>query len=238
MEFLGTVIDSERFVFEAVPKKVTEVLALTRGAAAEARATGRVGRMALKVIAGKLGAMRLALPSARAWTREMLRCGGDGVGRAAATPELLQEFDHWIATLPRPERLMRPIRSAAAEAELRVDVSPAGWGAHVGFEERSGWIPAAYVGHSSTARELAALQCAAEAFRERVAGRRLRVVMDSRAAVCNLTKEGGPVRELCAIVKEWARWCEHHDVRPVYEWVPRVCWGAQRRGGSGRRRGP
>ena len=91
----------------------------------------------------------------------------------------------------------------------------------MGFEERSRWIPAAYVGHSSTARELAALQCAAEAFRERVAGRRLRVVMDSRAAVCNLTKEGGPVRELCAIVKEWARWCEHHDVRPVYEWVPR-----------------
>jgi hypothetical protein len=220
-EFLGTTIDTDRFVFVATPAKVEAALALVRRVREEVRNGGRTSRLGLKVLAGKIGAMRLALPSARAWTREMLACSGDGVGETEPTHELLVELEHWEATLQRPEKTWRPIRSAAAEVEMHVDVSTAGWGAHLGTEERSGWIPPRWVGRSSTAREMAALQCAAEAFLPQLTDRRVRVVMDSFAAVRNLTKEGGPVRDLCALVKRWTTWCEANKVRPVYEWVKR-----------------
>jgi ribonuclease HI len=222
VEFLGVIIDTHRFVFEVQPAKAAAALALAQRILT-ALETGerRAPKRDLQILGGKLGSMRLALRGARAWTRDILRAGGDGQGDAEPYGELVEELRHWTTLLPRHDRLSCPIRSPRAEVELWTDVSTAGWGAHLGTEERVGWIPRKYAGHSSTAREMTALMCAAEAFESQLTGKRVRVFMDSKAAVANFTKEGGPVPELCAMVKEWVTWLEHHNIEPVYVWVPR-----------------
>jgi hypothetical protein len=57
---------------------------------------------------------------------------------------------------------------------------------------------------------------------EQIAGKRVRVIMDSVPALRNLIKGGGPVPELCVAVREWVQFCESHGIKPVYEWVERA----------------
>ena len=62
-----------------------------------------------------------------------------------------------------------------------------------------------------------------------IAGKRVKVVMDSVPAICNLIKGGGPVAELCEAVREWTIFCETNGIKPVYEWVERAGnWRADR----------
>ena len=222
-EFLGVTVDTARLSFEAVAAKTATVLKLVRQCQSDHTAGRPVTRAVLRTIAGKIVAMALAVPSARVWTRAMLREGSRELGEGIADVDavMLEEWKYWVGVFGRGELPSMPFRSPEAEVEMHTDVSTVGWGAHMAGVEASGWIPAEYVGASSTARELSALVCAGEALKERLAGRRLRVVMDSRPAIINLTKGGGPKRDLCALVKRWSVFCEQNDVRPTYMWVKR-----------------
>ena len=163
-----------------------------------------MSRAALASLAGKLVSMRLALPSASVWTRSMLREAARerGEGDASVDAEMVDEWSHWERVLSAGRPLRMPIRAPESEVELSTDASTVGWGAHMCGMHRSGWFPSELVdssiGSSSAARELSALVCAAHEFREELRGRRLRVVMDAKAAVANLTKGGAPCRSCAA----------------------------------------
>ena len=107
-------------------------------------------------------------------------------------------------------------------AEVVVPKTPVAGMAH-------GLLPFGEIARSSTRRELIALMKVASTpnILEQIRGKRIRVIMDSIPALRNLIKGGGPVPELCAAVKEWAQFCETHNIRAVYEWVERAAnWRA------------
>ena len=86
-----------------------------------------------------------------------------------------------------------------------------------------GKLPRHEISQSSTRRELVALLrvTADPKILPLIQGKRIRVIMDSNPALRNLIKGGGPVPALCAAVKEWAAFCEKHQIEAVYEWVQR-----------------
>ena len=71
------------------------------------------------------------------------------------------------------------------------------------------------IGTSSTRRELTALVRAVrhENLASVVAGKVVRVNMDSAAGVAKLMKGGGPKVELCRLVKEWFFTCRRLELR-------------------------
>lgn len=92
-----------------------------------------------------------------------------------------------------------------------------------------GELPHREIARSSTRRELVALLLVARtpSILAQIRGKRVRVILDSVPALRNLIKGGGPVRELCAAVKEWQLFCEAEGIKPTYEWVERaVNWRA------------
>ena len=108
---------------------------------------------------------------------------------------------------------------------MHSDASDVGWGAHgdENGEETAvcGELPAYGFGASSTAREIQGVLLAAECMVERLRGRRVRIYMDSNPAIQNFIKGGGPVPQLCALVKQWWVWCRRNKVSPLYTWKPR-----------------
>ena len=130
-------------------------------------------------------------------------------------------------------------RETQVEMVLWSDASDVGYGgeaagvqAHVTTEELPtgpvqemafGDLPREEIKRSSTRRELVGLLKVASttSILPKIAGKRVKVVMDSIPALRNLIKGGGPVPELCAAVREWVLFCEKHAIRPVYEWVAR-----------------
>ena len=94
-----------------------------------------------------------------------------------------------------------------------------------------GALPFEDIKHSSTRRELVGLLQLVRTPRilRQLAGKRVRVLMDSLPALRNLINGGGPVANLSAAVKEWTRLCEAHNIHPVYDWIPRAeNWKADR----------
>lgn len=109
------------------------------------------------------------------------------------------------------------------ELDIFCDASEIGWGAFMLRMEVTGLFGASVVGKSSTFREISGLiNCFLhEEVRLSTRGKALRVNMDSRPAVANLTKNGGPVPELCALIKVlYAIWSEL-DISATFRWLSR-----------------
>lgn len=226
--FLGVTVDSKEMMFEALPEKVRDVAERVSQCLKRASVARAVPRSSLASLTGKIISMRMALPSANVWTQCLSREASrqKGEGDASMSVDVLEELRHWRAVLSSADPLRMPIRAPESEIELRTDASVVGWGAHMRDVRKSGWFPREMVNvpteESSAARELSALLCAAHEFRDQLRGRRVRVVMDSKAAICNLTNGGGPVPALCGLVKRWYSFCEEFRVAALsYVWVPR-----------------
>ena len=94
-----------------------------------------------------------------------------------------------------------------------------------------GSLPLEEIQRSSTRRELVGLLHLARSPRilPIIAGKRIRVLMDSIPALRNLIKGGGPVNNLSAAVKEWTELCEQYRIQPTYDWIPRAAnWRADK----------
>jgi hypothetical protein len=227
--FLGLIIDSTRMCFRCPADRIDavrrDILSVT---SMPGWCNGVVERRKLRVIAGRLQSMKLALPITMVWTREMHRLAGgvDDSPMTVVTDALIDEFDQWtyITSLPLT-KLRSSIRTADAEVELYVDASDASYGAHCGEVDVSGFLPADAVDgeHSSTYRELLGLSLAAthHAIVPLIKNRNVRIIMDSAAAIANLTKHGGPVKQLVDVIKRWERYCDDHKIIPSYEWTRR-----------------
>lgn len=86
-----------------------------------------------------------------------------------------------------------------------------------------GSLPYHTIAGSSTLRELQALieLSSTPTVLQAVSGRRVKIVMDSIPALRNLINGGGPKPHLTELVKTWTKFCEQHNIEPVYEWAPR-----------------
>ena len=89
------------------------------------------------------------------------------------------------------------------ELDIFCDSSEIGWGAFLLKTEVTGLFGADHIGRSSTFRELGGLIACLqhEKVQHLTKGKVVRINMDSKPAVANLTKNGGPVSELCALGK-------------------------------------
>jgi hypothetical protein len=87
-----------------------------------------------------------------------------------------------------------------------------------------GALPRDEIAQSSTRRELVGLMQLARTpnILNQIKGKRIKVYMDSIPALRNLINGGGPKEHLTAAVREWVQFCELHDIKPVYEWIPRA----------------
>ena len=168
--------------------------------------------------------------------------------------EAKEELHFWRERLHTHNGLPIHSRESQVEVLLWSDASDVGWGgeavgvargssaaeaaARVEQAERqeigelvSGSLPKAEIQASSTRRELVGLQQLVSTPRilQQVRGRRIKVFMDSIPALRNLINGGGPKEDLTAAVRDWTAFCEQHQVRPTYEWIPRAAnWRADK----------
>jgi hypothetical protein len=158
------------------------------------------------------------------------------------TADAAGECDFWLNRLLTHNGLAIMNRETQVDVVMWSDASDVGWGgeaAGVTTQVRAAemTLPSTAVGdmahgmldrkeisRSSTRRELVALLHVASSpsILAQIRGKRVRVVMDSAPAICNLLKGGGPVKELCDAVREWTEFCEKNGVTAVYEWVRRT----------------
>lgn len=170
--------------------------------------------------------------------------------------EAVEELCFWQKRLLTHNGLAISSRETQVEVLLWSDASDVGWGGEavgvqVGSEAASastatqlghqptgevstmlyGSLPRGEIASSSTRRELVGLLelVRTPAILSQVRGKRVKVFMDSIPALRNLINGGGPKHNLTQAVREWTSFCEEHDIRPVYEWVPRAAnWRADR----------
>ena len=173
-------------------------------------------------------------------------------GVVRLTQEAVEEMEFWLIRLYTHNSLPINSRETQVEVLLWSDASDVGWGGEAvgvaggsagkkaeetqgteeGLESMTfGSLPRQEIGRSSTRRELVGLLqlVSTETILSQIRGKRIRVLMDSLPALRNLINGGGPKEELTAAVKEWTRFCEQHNVKPVYEWLPRAAnWRADK----------
>jgi hypothetical protein len=155
----------------------------------------------------------------------------------------VEELEFWLDRLCTHNGMEINSRETQVQVLLWSDASDLGWGGEAAGATSQlapsavdlpqtpveamahGLLPRAEIARSSTRRELVALLklAATPQILAQIAGKRIRVIMDSVPAVRNLIKGGGPVPELCKAVREWTLFCEQHAIRPVcYDWVERA----------------
>jgi hypothetical protein len=171
------------------------------------------------------------------------------------TAEAVEDLKFWLQRVYSHNGLAINCRENQVQVLLWSDASDVGWGGEVAGVESHvadtvvqeqiqsisnaapieqmvyGGLPRGEIARSSTRRELVALLNVASTPKilKQIAGRRIRVIMDSVPALRNLIKGGGPVPELSRAVKEWFEFCEKHSITASYEWVERASnWRADR----------
>jgi hypothetical protein len=233
----GMWIDSACFEIRAPVEKLERAMAEVCTALREV-AQGRWPQLiTLQRLTGRLQSLKLALEGVPEFTRglysDMARVQDEaeaaglryanGSTRVQLRPAAMVDLLFWRDRLYRQNGL--PIRDEGSEIHLvmRTDASDLGWGAHLDGRniEAAGMLPHATLGDSSTLREVAGVLLAAEQLKEHLRGRRVRILMDSYPALCNLIKGGGPIEAINALVREWWLWCRRYAVKPLYRWVPR-----------------
>ena len=163
--------------------------------------------------------------------------------------EAVEELEFWVQRLRTHNGLAISSRENQVEVLLWSDASDAGWGGEamgivmegadkqyptsVEAVERMvhGALPIEEIQNSSTRRELVGLLQLAQSpsILCKIAGKRVRVLMDSLPALRNLIKGGGGVENLCTAVKQWVRLCEQYQIQPTYDWIPRAAnWRADK----------
>lgn len=219
--FLGLLADSEKFEYRVPEDKIRRAAAVVNMLRQKAEANEPVSVNHLRSLTGFIISMQLAMPPARVWTRALYaeQAAARHVSLIRLGDGAKQELQFWDECMALSNG--KPIRHPLHELTMQVDASESGWGAECAGLKRSGALPADVIGLSSTRRELVGLRLAAASLLERIAGKRLRVEMDSMAAVRNLVKGGGPKADLCQEVKDWFGFCKDNNIQPSYEWIPR-----------------
>ena len=104
-----------------------------------------------------------------------------------------------------------------------IDASECGYGGKFAFTNFYGPLPEALIGKSSTLRELVAVETVLQKTLDNgiQLPKRLLLCLDSNCAVRNLEKGGGPIKDLCDIVKRIFILCELIGTEIFPLWIPR-----------------
>jgi len=222
--FLGFIVDSVRRVFEVPQPKIDAVMLMLKAALVASDEGRPLTADDLRSLLGKVGSMRLAVPAIPVWTRSLFspwRDGGEPAGGIVVTWAMRQE----LVVLGRLLLTANgaPFVSPRWEVDLFVDSSEIGWGACVLFLQFSGTFESCLIGTSSTLRELMGLlRCLmVKSIEDAIRGKVVRINMDSKPALANLTNGGGSVEILCTLVKYI--WCqlERLGAAPSFRWLSR-----------------
>ena len=226
VKFLGYLVDSSKREFTVPSDKVERTVAVIKRLMVVSSQGREVRLDDLQSLLGTLGSMRLAIQSIPVWTRELFSPwkGGatfDTSATLVLNAPMNRELEMILVLLEK--RNAGPFMSQQWEVDVFVDSSEIAWGATILGEEVGDVFPTSLIGTSSTLRELnGLLGCSRHPkVQALVRGKVVRWNLDSKPAVANLVKGGGPVMALCAVVKElWIEW-EALAVNPTFRWLPR-----------------
>ena len=238
--FLGYIVDSVRREFIVPESKIVKAREQLNFLA-EAEKNGKLVRteMLLSML-GLIGSMRLAIPGVSCWSRELYSPwqgldpvvgqlpGGQVFSSAGTAPVLCRLSREMVREIRMLDEMLAdkngaPFMKKSLELDLFCDASETGWGSFVLQEEVTGLFTSDLIGRSSTLRELSGLlACLQTTQIERwVRGRSLRINMDSAPAIANLMKGGGPVKEICHVVKELNLRFLELDLTIYFRWLAR-----------------
>ena len=220
VDFLGFVIDNCARMYFVQKDKAERAIAVMRHLEEVRLVNQKVKKKDLQRLTGSLNSMTTAIPEIRAWTRALYAIGG-GNGETCLEEEQGEELRMLISLLM--ENRGHPFMDARWEADIYVDTSETGWGAMINGEKWRGWLDASLIGTSSTMRELEGVLCLlhVEKIAELIRGKWIRLTMDSSAGIANLMKGGGPVPELCRVIKLISLRMRELDVKARFKWRSR-----------------
>ena len=226
VEFLGMLVDSEKYWVTVPERKVQDIKQLVTDMKKKINEKGVVTVHSLQVLGGTIRATSIAIKPATAWTREMnrciARCEDDNTTyintKHHDMSKLTHELDFWSSfDRHNGASIDHPLH----QTTVTCDSSVSGYGGACGAMKVSGVLPWQVIGRSSTLREITGLRLLCTKMIEHLANRRVKFVMDSQPAIANLTKGGGVVDELNDEIKRWWTLCDSHNIQATYEWVPR-----------------
>jgi hypothetical protein len=220
IQLLGFILDLTQRKFIVPHEKIIALSAMLREFQLAAKAGAGVLVAPLQSSMGKALSMTLAIPGIKVWCRSLYsQVTSQKNGSVVLSPTSKEELDMIILLLQLSEG--SPFMSPGHSCELWVDSGEVGWGAHHEGVEVSGQFEARWIGQSSTARELQGLCHTLEALGPQMAGKVVRLNMDSMCSVRNILKGGGPVPLLCALTKQLWQLCAHFSIQLVPRWQRR-----------------
>ena len=223
VKLLGFVLDLVRRRFVVPMEKRVATLGLLREHALTGARGQPVETLPLQQMMGRVVSMSLAVPGVKVWCRalfaQIVRATDTAAQSLVLKADALEELEMLVVllTLTDGSPFMHPV----TDIDIWVDSGETGWGAHMEGREAHGWFEAEWIGRSSTARELKGLVMALKALSVCIRGKVVRLNMDSMCAVRNIVKGGGPVPELCRLVKEAWAVCKDLRVQLVPRWQRR-----------------
>ena len=238
--FLGYIVDAVKREFSVPECKIVKARGQLR-ALAETEQKGYLVRTeSLLSLLGQIGSMRLAIPSVSCWSRELYSpwqglapvvkqlAGGFVVVSAGTAPLWCRLTKEMIGEISMLDDLLAqkngaPFMKKSLELDLFCDASETGWGCFVLQEEVTGLFSSELIGKSSTLRELSGLLACLKSpqVEKWVGGTSRRINMDSAPAIANLTKGGGPIKELCVVVKALDLRFQELKLTTFFRWLAR-----------------
>jgi hypothetical protein len=227
VRFLGYILDSSVKEFQVPEDKLEKTQRLVSQLLIFLDRDDSLPAKKLESTLGSILSMRLAIPLVSVFTRDLYS--------PWKTPDFLITPGMTVSVTPqmRDELVMlgqllsssngAPFMNAISEIDLFVDSSEIGWGASALGQTASGLFRSEIIGTSSTFRELYGLLQAILEPRmlPLLCNKIVRFTMDSKPAIANLVRGGGPVGALCFMVKQlWGVFLSH-NINPLFRWFRR-----------------
>ena len=223
VQMLGFIVDSMQREFYVPAKKITKGLNLLRDAMQNAEQRRWVTPKMISSITGTVISMQLAIPAVRVWCRSLYaQLPQEGEDQMVLLNEESQEELRMLEMLLLFQN-GAPFMAHDVDIDLFVDSGEIGWGCSVGSTNAYGRFPSAYIGRSSTFRELQGLYAALchplviDVIHDHV----VRITMDSMCSVRNIAKGGGPIPELCSVVKMIWKQAHQLQIKMSVRWLSR-----------------
>ena len=228
--FLGLLIDTESMLFSVPEEKRLKALLFAQQLFKAYENNIPVTVKQLQQFTGTLISLSLAIPAARVMTRdiyaqinkETLSSGYSRTVYLRLDYKSAEELRFWCRQLQ--EKQSNLINDPLTSHTIHSDSSDLAFGYTLDDNVRKwNFLPWEIVPTSSTQRELYGIVQALQDkdVSEIIKGKCVEIKMDSLPAIRNLIKGGGPVKQLCSLVKQFWRLTDKLNVFSIFTWIPR-----------------
>jgi hypothetical protein len=211
IEYLGLLINSEKFSLSLLPKKISEIVRLCE----KALDAGTISLRDIAKILGNFAWAVQAIPFAQAHFRVIQqlyiehanRLGENLQSKIILSVGARQDLSWWKDNLAMVNG--KAISASIPDLIIYSDASLSGWGAALNGASASGpWTSEDKSRHINELELLAALW-ALKSFTAGASNIAIQLMLDNRTAVAYVNKSGGTrSRNLCSIAARIAEWCE------------------------------